>query len=103
MPLDVRSDHLETVREILRRHIPDREVWAFGSRVRQAARPTSDLDLCIVGDTSLAYETAAALRQAFSDSDIPYVVDVIEWVLTSDSFREIIAREKVVLQPQHAA
>jgi len=98
MPLDVRPDHLEMVRAILRRRVPEREVWAFGSRVEGSARKTSDLDLCVVGETPMSYETSARLRHDFSESDIPYAIDVVDWATTSESFREIIRRDKVVVQ-----
>lgn len=98
MPLDVRPDHLAMVRAILRRHLPDREVWAFGSRAKGTARGISDLDLCVIGETPLPYEISARLRYDFSESDIPYTVDVVDWATTSESFREIILRDKVVMQ-----
>lgn len=98
MPLDVRPDHLAMVQTILRRNVPDREVWAFGSRVTGKAKPTSDLDLCITGASPLPYETSARLRQDFSESDIPYLVDVVDWATCSASFRSIIEQDKVVVQ-----
>jgi predicted nucleotidyltransferase len=39
----------EIVRELLSRHVPDHEVWAFDSRVNGRAKPFSDLDLAILG------------------------------------------------------
>lgn len=98
MPLDVRPDHLAIVRAILRRNLPGREVWAFGSRVVGTAKDTSDLDLCVIGETPLPYEISALLRQDFSESDIPYPVDVVDWATTSESFRTIIEQDKVVVQ-----
>jgi len=98
MPLDVRPEHLAMVQDILRRHVPDREVWAFGSRVTGKARGTSDLDLCVIGEIPLSYETSARLRYDFSESDIPYTVDVIDWATTSESFRKIIEQDTVVVQ-----
>jgi type I restriction enzyme S subunit len=94
MPLDVRPDHLVAVNEILRRNVPDRKVWVFGSRVTGKAKPTSDLDLCIVGETPLPYEVSAQLRQDFSDSDIPYTVDLVDWATCSTGFRAIIERDR---------
>ena len=32
MPLDIRPDHMEIVRNILENVIPEREVWAFGKK-----------------------------------------------------------------------
>jgi len=98
MPLDVRPDHLAIVRAILQKRVPDREVWAFGSRITGKAGGTSDLDLCVIGDTPLPFETSALLRHDFSESDIPYSVDVVDWATTSESFRRIIEQDKVVVQ-----
>lgn len=97
MSLDVRPDHLKIVRDILSAHVPDREVWAFGSRVTGKATETSDLDLAIIGDTPLDFETLATLRDAFSESRIPYKVDVVDWTTTSESFRKIVLNEKLVV------
>ena len=48
-PIDISPKDLETVRCILRDHVPDCEVLAFGSRVKGKARQFSDLDLAIAG------------------------------------------------------
>ena len=98
MSLDVRPDHLKIVQGILSTHVPDREVWAFGSRVTGNATETSDLDLTIIGETPLDFETLAALRDAFSESRIPYKVDVVDWATISETFREIIGKDKIVIQ-----
>jgi len=98
MSLDVRPDHLKIVLNILNKYVPDREVWAFGSRATGNARETSDLDLVIIGETPLDFETLAALRDAFSESRIPYKVDVVDWATISETFREIIWKDKVVIQ-----
>ena len=98
MPLDIRPDHLKTVQEILERIIPDREVWVFGSRVNGTAKGTSDLDLVVIAENPLDFKTLGALRDAFSESDIPYKVDVVDWATISETFREIIRKDKVVIQ-----
>ena len=48
--LDLDPRDLAAVRAILRRHVPEFAVRAFGSRVRGTARRTSDLDLAIMTD-----------------------------------------------------
>ncbi len=92
MPLDIRPDHLKIVLEILTRFIPAREVWVFGSRVKGTAKDTSDLDLAVIGETPLDSKTLAALRDAFSESNIPCKVDVGDWSTISETFREIIKK-----------
>lgn len=98
MLLDIRPSHLQIVEAILRRHVPDREVWAFGSRAKWLARDTSDLDLAIIGQIPLSFQKLAAIRDDFSESDLPYKVDVVDWATTSESFRKIIEKDRVVVQ-----
>lgn len=41
---------------------------------------------------------SAALVDDFTESDLPWRVDVVDWATTSESFRRIIERNKVVVQ-----
>ena len=89
-PIDIRPADLETVRRILGEHVPALEVRAFGSRVAWNARETSDLDLALMTDEPLSIDRTAALRAAFTDSDLPFRVDIVDWATTSESFRKRI-------------
>jgi len=97
-PVDLRPDHLALVEEILRRFVPGAEVSVFGSRAKWLARETSDLDLCIREAEPLGFKRMGLLKEAFEESNLPYKVDVVDWATTSESFRKIIERDKVVVQ-----
>jgi type I restriction enzyme S subunit len=96
--IDIRPGEWEIVRALLQRHLPGREVWAFGSRAKGAAKPFSDLDLAILGNEPLTLSTLADLANDFSESDLPFKVDIVDWATTRDSFRKVIEAERVVLQ-----
>ena len=96
-PIDISPDHWRIVRDIQQRHLPGHEVWAFGSRTRGTARPYSDLDLAIITDKPLSLEISAALADDFSESDLPWKVDLVDLATTSLSFRQVIEHRKVVL------
>ncbi len=66
MLLDVQPSHLEIIQNILKEHIPDRRVVAFGSRVTGKTTKTSDLDLCIMSEESVPFARLANLRDEFS-------------------------------------
>jgi len=89
-PIDIRPADLATVRRILREHVPALEVRAFGSRVAWNARETSDLDLALMTDEPLSIDRTAKLRAAFTDSDLPCRVDIVDWAAASESFRQQI-------------
>lgn len=97
--VDMRPSEWLIVREILRHHVPSLEVWAFGSRAKHTAKPYSDLDLAIITDLPLPLDMAAGLRDAFSESELPWKVDVVDWATADEAFREIIRAERVVVQP----
>ena len=96
--LDIPLKHWEIVRDILHKHVPEYEVWAFGSRAKWTAKPYSDLDLAIITDHALSLAVSAALEDAFSESDLPWKVDIVDWATTSASFRKIIEQQKVLVQ-----
>jgi len=97
-PIDVSPENWRIVRDILRRHVPQFDVWAFGSRATWTAKDYSDLDLAIITNQPLSLSVSAALADDFSESDLPWKVDVVDWATTSESFRKIIERDKVVVQ-----
>ena len=97
-PTDLDQGDLAKVLHILATHVPDRIVWAFGSRVGGTAKDFSDLDLAILGDKPVPHAVLADLSEAFRESDLPFKVDVIDWTTTQDHFRHIIEQQYVVLQ-----
>lgn len=101
--IDLRPEHWRLVRDILRRHVPQYEVWAFGSRARKTARRYSDLDLAVITDRPLSLAVGGALAEDFRDSDLPFNVDVLDWASTSATFRHIVEAERVLLLAAQAA
>lgn len=83
------------IERILALYVPDREVVAFGSCAVGTAKPTSDLDLCIMGETRLSSTVAQELLDTFSASTLPFKVDVVEWASLTPRFREVVAGSAV--------
>lgn len=76
--LDLSPRQLAILRAVLARHVPGREVRAFGSRVTGRAWRYSDLDLVVMGDEPLPAPVRANLVADLEDSDLPFRVDLIE-------------------------
>ena len=101
-PIELLPEHWEIVRGILRSHVPDHAVWAFGSRARRTAKPHSDLDLAVITAEPLTLDQSAALAEAFADSDLPFKVDLVDWSRIDGGFRKVIETDRVVVQPAAA-
>ena len=96
--LAMTAEELSLLQSILKRYVPDFKVWAFGSRVTGSHKPYSDLDLALVGDEPISIQTRAMLSEALSNSGLPYKVDIVDWASTSEAFRQIIEKQKLVIQ-----
>ena len=73
------------------------KVYAFGSRVKGTARKNSDLDLIIKSELPIALNDLYDIKDTFSESDILYRVDLSDWSRLSDSFKEAIEHELVLI------
>lgn len=98
-PIDVTPAQWRIICDVLHANVPDATVWAFGSRATGSAKPYSDLDIAIVSDAPLGLMRVAEIGEAFSESDLPWKVDVVDWAATSERFRRVIERDHVELQP----
>lgn len=92
--LDLRPEWLEIVRNLLAAHLPDAEVWAYGSRVQGTSHEGSDLDLVArnPNDLSKPQHDIYSLQEALSQSNLPILVDVLDWACAPESFRDEIVR-----------
>ena len=94
--IDIGVGDYKLVLGLLKQHLPNVAVWAYGSRVKWTARPQSDLDL--VAFTSCEQEAAVFnLREALEESSLPFSVDLFIWDELPESFRKQIEAEHVVL------
>ena len=89
-------DQLEA---LLREHVPDAEVWAYGSRVTGKSHDGSDLDLVLRSPTlePLA-EGFFDLLEAIEKSNIPILVQAHDWARLPESFHREIERDYIVVQ-----
>ena len=51
-----------------------------------------------MGEEALPLVTSADLREAFSDSDLNFKVDLVVWSELTENFKQIIRNHYVVIQ-----
>lgn len=96
--IDIEEKYLAEIRWILSEQAPDCEVRAFGSRIEGNAEKYSDLDLVLVGNEKLSWRKIESLKDAFAASDLPMIVDVIDWYTLSDEFKAVVEKGYEVIQ-----
>ena len=58
------------------------------------------MDVALAGEGPLGFQRLESIKESFSESDLPIIVDVIDWNAISPSFRNAIAEECVELSAE---
>ena len=98
--LDLLERDRKEVARILDAMPADIEVWVYGSRISGTAYEMSDLDLVFRGPGLKPIDATvlSSVRDAFSESNIPILVDVFDWAQIPESFRQEILADYFVFR-----
>ena len=95
----IEPENLKILEDILKKYVSEYEVRVFGSRVHgNNLKPFSDIDLAIINEKPIKSAQYNDLKDAFSESDLPYRVDVTAWSDINEDFRKIISRDFEIIQ-----
>ncbi|MDR2693715.1 MAG: nucleotidyltransferase domain-containing protein [Chitinispirillales bacterium] len=86
----VSEKEMNIITDILSKHAARFDVLAFGPRYNGTNWRYSDLDLAFVRDGGLDMDTRSRLADAFSESDLPFRVDIVDYNAASPEFRAIV-------------
>ena len=97
--LHLSEKHWAELQALLIKHLPDVEVWAYGSRVNGRSYDGSDLDLVLRGHRliKIPLEQLLEFREAVRESSIPILVEAHDWVRLPENFQRNIKRNYVLL------
>lgn len=98
--IDLTPEQLTIVRRILSDTAVGYEVWAFGSRVNGRAVKNSDLDLAVVSKEKIEWRRIERIKDAFSASDLPFMVDVVDFSSLDEGLAKMITATHEVLVPR---
>ena len=93
--LDLDEKQLNLLKAILKQKIPDKTVWAYGSRVKKTAGKRSDLDLVVFDCNGLQI---LDLKTALEESSLLFSIDVMSWEQIPQQFKIAIHEQYIVLQ-----
>lgn len=91
--IQLSPEQIQITKDILAQYAPGKPACAFGSRVQGTARATSDLDILILGSEALTPNHRADLKLAFSESNLPFFVDIVEQSRISPEFFKQITKQ----------
>lgn len=98
--LNLKPEYLQQLQKLFKRHVPWAEIWAYGSRVDNTCHEASDLDLVLRNPDELtrSFKNLGGLKETFSESNLPILVDILDWATVSPSFRKEIEKRHAIVQ-----
>ncbi len=94
---DISPQEFSIVADILQNHLSnDCKVWVFGSRAKNQSQNYSDLDLAIDCPNTDTRQLITKLKDDFTESDLPYTVDVLDINRIEPYFKNIINQKKAL-------
>lgn len=79
-------------------HEPHAKVFAFGSRVKGIARKYSDFDLALDAGHPLDLSILIKIKNTLSETDLPIVVDIVDYCSLSSTFKTLVDEQKLELR-----
>ena len=97
--LHLSPKHRAEIDALLLKHLPDVDVWVYGSRVTGRSHDGSDLDLVLraPGLKKIPVDALEDLADSIRESAIPFLVEAHDWARLPSRFHREIERDHVVL------
>jgi len=92
--IHVEAHHWNIIKSILQKY--PYTFYAFGSRTKGTQRKHSDLDICFI--EPIPYNIQAHIEEDFTESDLPFKVDVGDFNLMTEEFKTTIKKDLQLLQ-----
>ena len=93
--IDVEPVYFNELKSILKKYFRNKKILIYGSRAKGNAHHGSDIDIAVFGDSVISIEKLSFIDEEFSESDIPYTVNLVDAGRIDDSFRQVIIKEGV--------
>lgn len=97
MAIQLTESELHFIKSSLLQHLPHAKFYLFGSRATGKAKKYSDIDILIVAKEKIPLATLSILNELFSESDLLYKIDIVDWHRITSEFREKIKTEQILI------
>ena len=94
--IDLEDRYIDFIKNTIMQHLKEYKLYIFGSRVKNRAKKYSDVDIAI-DSKELTPAIKSHLEFIFEDSTFPYEVDIVDLNKISDSFKNLIQNELVLI------
>lgn len=91
--MNLKPEHINTIKETLSRFLPNVRVYLFGSRLNGSPRSDSDCDIALDAGRPLSLNEINEIRDALERSNLPYLFDLTDVQKAAPEFIHRISSE----------
>ena len=91
--LQIENRHFVLVQKILSKH--PYQFYAYGSRAKEKASKTSDLDICYYED--IPNSVFSDIEEEFTESDLPFEVELVAWKNMRPAIQKLIKKDLILI------
>ena len=90
---------LKVIKDTVFSHVDSKKyrVFIFGSRALETSTQFSDIDIGIESDSKISPLLLFELEEAFEESNLPYMVDIVDFTSVSDKFKQVAKKHTIRL------
>jgi len=94
------NDSYKLIAKTIHQHLDlnKTKAFIFGSRATNKYQKFSDIDIGILSDDFLPLETISIIKEEIEESDIPYLVDIVDFKHTSQKFKQVALKNTINLK-----
>ena len=95
--MQLKPNEVQTVKNIILRYCPTAKIILFGSRAKNTAKKYSDVDIAIIDVEKIALTKLTLMKEEFAESNLPYLVDIVDWQRITAEFQQVIQKTGIAL------
>lgn len=96
---ELEKRHIDYILSTLKQDLPNGKFYIFGSRAKGTNKEYSDIDIAIkCGDEKISADVLGKLLITFTDSTLPYEVDIVDLNAIDEKFKTLIKDNLVELK-----
>ena len=96
--IQLSPSQLKEVISILESIVPEAKAWVYGSRAKGTAYNGGDLNLILSAESAIEWHRMQKLKRAFTESELPFFVDVFDQSTMDPKSFALIRGERVLLK-----
>ena len=92
----IKSKYKSAIIKVIRKYLPDCNIYLFGSRATGKAKEYSDIDIALDNFSVIDRRFLRKITDELEDTNIPLEIDVVDIYVSSDDLRAKIKKEGIL-------